>query len=143
MFVFIRLTDSTIVCGRIALDDEYYLTLENAVEMGTRPLNAIAGGLEQQYYFKGMYSPFSISEKILTELPKDMILTINSDLDSSLEAAYFRYIDDWFHTRARVNERALKKVQLPDSDELPSEDNSLEMLEAYLTKQGLANNEIH
>ena len=142
MFVFIRLTDKTIVCGRISLDDEYYLTLENAVEMGTRPLDAVTG-LEQQYYFKGMYSPFSISDTIITELPKDMILSINSDLDSSLESAYFRYIHDWFHTRNRVNERALKKATLPNSEELMSEDKSLEMLEAYITKQGLANNEIH
>jgi|TARA_R110002167_G_scaffold137762_1_gene324837 hypothetical protein len=142
MFVFIRLSDKTILCGHITNDDEYYLTLENVVEMGTKPLNAIAG-LEQQYYFKGMFSPFSISEKIITELPKEMIVTINSDLDTSLEAAYFRFVDDWFLTRNRVNERALKRNDIPDNDKPTSDDNAMDMLEAYLTKQGLANNEIH
>ena len=146
MFVFIRLSDRTILCGRISNDDEYYLTITNAVEMGTRPLSNLAG-MEQQYYFRGMYSPFSICAEILTELPKDLIVTIHSDLDTGLEAAYMRFVEDWFTTRNRVNERALKKgtqeIDNLTTEEPLSEDNSLDMLEAILTRQGLANNEIH
>lgn len=136
-----RLIDKSIVCGKIVFEDDYYTTLENVVELGTKPLNAIAG-LEQQYYFKGMYSPFSASDKIITELPREAILTINSDLDPYFEQAYYKYTNDWFTIRQKANTNMLKGDPKIPSNKEPKSENT-DMLEAMLESIYLANNEIH
>ena len=132
MFNFIKLINNTIIIGQITHEDEVSLVIENAVEIGLKPHISAA---EQHYHIKGMYSPFSSSTPILTEIYKEHVLSTHDDLDVFLEKQYMQYITDWFN--ARDNRKNIKS----SLEEVKQED--VDLLEALLQRQAIANNEIH
>lgn len=132
MFSFIKLINNAIVIGQVTHEDEVSLVIENAVEIGVKPHVHAA---EQHYHIKGMFSPFSSSNPILTEIYKEHVLSTHEDLDVFLEKQYMQYITDWFD--ARDNRNNLKS----NLEEVKQED--VDMLEALLQRQANANNEIH
>ena len=69
MFSFIRLIDGTVMIGNVVNESDQTYIIEDAVELGSKDLNS----LERQFFFKNIYSPFSTSSEILTEIYKDHI----------------------------------------------------------------------
>lgn len=133
MFSLLKLIDNSIVVGYVTHEEEHSLTIENAVEIGVRPRPE--NFVEQYYFIKGMFSPFSISNPIQTEIYKEHVISFQDQLDPYLENQYIKYITKWFEAR-RIKDNF--EESLP---EVSKED--IETLEAMLQYQALANNEIH
>jgi hypothetical protein len=133
MFSLLKLIDKSIVIGYVTHEGEHSLTIENPVEIGVRP--RAENFVEQYYYIKGMWSPFTISNPIQTEVYKEHVISFQDQLDAYLEDQYNRYIKNWYGARKLKDsfEEALPEVNKED----------IETLEALLQRQALANNEIH
>lgn len=131
MFSFIRLIDGSSLVGNMISESEYEITLTNALIMGIehRP-----GEIEQKYFFKGMYCPFTTGGEIHTVLEKRNIVSFHSGLDSHLESQYNKYIKDWFKARTDFQEFNLEEVE-------KALEESLDMLQAM--SEVSANTNIH
>ena len=77
MFSFIKLIDGTALIGNIVDESDQTYIIEDAVELGSKNLTT----LERQYFFKNVYSPFSTSSEIITEIYKDHIISIHQDFN--------------------------------------------------------------
>jgi len=131
MFSFLKLIDGTALIGNIIDESEQTYILEDAVELGSKNLNT----LERQYFFKNVYSPFSTSSEIITELYKDHIVSIHQDIDDYVLDHWQRYVAKWKTLRggAALGPTADEDVKKEDVDKL----------KAFLEYQSLANTEIH
>lgn len=130
MFSFLKLIDGVSIVGNVIDENDQCIYIENAVEMGSRRQDVV----ERHYFFRGMYCPFSNDYPVVTQIYKDHIVSYHENLDEYLLTQYNKFVKTW-HT-------AKKKVpQLESTSEVTNEE--LEVLQAMLEIQGLANNEIH
>jgi hypothetical protein len=132
MFSFLKLVDGTALIGNIIDESDQTYILEDAVELGSKNLNT----LERQYFFKNVYSPFSTSSEIITELYKDHIVSIHQDIDDYVLDHWLRYVAKWKTLRGKA---ALGPTA--DDEDVNKED--VDKLKAFLEYQSLANTEIH
>lgn len=130
MFSFIKLIDGTALIGNIAEETEQTYLIEDAVELGSKNLTT----LERQYFFKNVYSPFSVSDAIITEIFKDHIISIHQDIDNYVIDHWQRYVAKWKNLRGEAT--------LESNDGKVNKDD-VEKLKAFLEYQTLANTEIH
>lgn len=132
MFSFIKLIDGTALIGNIVDESDQTYIIEDAVELGSKNLTT----LERQYFFKNVYSPFSTSSEIITEIYKDHIISIHQDLDEYVLNHWQRYVAKWKNLRGDAT------ISSAPTDEPVTKDD-VEKLKAFLEYQALANNEIH
>lgn len=131
MFSFIRLIDGTALIGNIIDESDQTYFIEDAVELGSKNLTT----LERQYFFKNVYSPFSTSNEIITEIYKDHIISIHQDMDEYVLSHWQRYVAKWKNLRGEAT------ISTEPTNEVNKDD--VEKLKAFLEYQSLANNEIH
>jgi len=131
MFSFIRLIDGTALIGNIIDESDQTYFIEDAVELGSKNLTT----LERQYFFKNVYSPFSTSNEIITEIYKDHIISIHQDMDEYVLSHWQRYVAKWKNLRGEAT------ISTEPTNEVNKDD--VERLKAFLEYQSLANNEIH
>ena len=131
MFSFIRLIDGTVMIGNVVDESDQTYIIEDAVELGSKDLNS----LERQFFFKNIYSPFSTSSEILTEIYKDHIISIHQDLDTFVYDHWQRYVSKWKSLRGKST------APIAEDEKISRE--QIEELKAYLEYQALANTEIH
>ena len=131
MFSFLKLIDGTALIGNIINETDQTYFIEDAVELGSKNLTT----LERQYFFKNVYSPFSTSSEIITEIYKDHIISIHQDMDEYVLSHWQRYVAKWKNLRGEAT------ISTEPSDEVNKDD--VEKLKAFLEYQSLANNEIH
>ena len=131
MFSFIKLIDGTALIGNIIDDSDQTYFIEDAVELGSKNLTT----LERQYFFKNVYSPFSTSSEIITEIYKDHIISVHQDMDEYVLSHWQRYVAKWKTLRGEA------AISTEPTNEVNKED--VEKLKAFLEYQALANNEIH
>ena len=101
MISFIRLVNGGLALGKIIKTTPEFIIVENCIEMGS----FFQEQLEQNYYFKGMMSPFAEVEQgniIYTEINRDAIISIDKKLDSSFVSQYNNYITKWFEYRVNI-----------------------------------------
>ena len=131
MFSFLKLIDGTALIGNIIDQSDQTYFIEDAVELGSKNLTT----LERQYFFKNVYSPFSTSNEIITEIYKDHIISIHQDMDEYVLSHWQRYVAKWKNLRGEAT------ISTEPSNEVNKDD--VEKLKAFLEYQSLANNEIH
>ena len=131
MFSFIKLIDGTALIGNIIDESDQTYFIEDAVELGSKNLTT----LERQYFFKNVYSPFSTSSEIITEIYKDHIISVHQDMDEYVLSHWQRYVAKWKTLRGEA------AISTEPTNEVNKED--VEKLKAFLEYQALANNEIH
>jgi hypothetical protein len=131
MFSFIKLIDGTALIGNIIDESDQTYFIEDAVELGSKNLTT----LERQYFFKNVYSPFSTSSEIITEIYKDHIISVHQDMDEYVFSHWQRYVAKWKTLRGEAT------ISTEPTNEVNKED--VEKLKAFLEYQSLANNEIH
>jgi hypothetical protein len=131
MFSFLKLIDGTTLIGNIIDESDQTYFIEDAVELGSKNLTT----LERQYFFKNVYSPFSTSSEIITEIYKDHIISIHHDMDEYVLGHWQRYVAKW------KNLRGESTLSTEPTNEVNKDD--VEKLKAFLEYQSLANNEIH
>lgn len=131
MFSFIKLIDGTALIGNIIDESDQTYIIEDAVELGSKNLTT----LERQYFFKNVYSPFSTSSEIITEIYKDHIISIHQDMDEYVLSHWQRYVAKWKNLRGEAT------ISTEPTNEVNKDD--VEKLKAFLEYQSLANNEIH
>lgn len=131
MFSFIKLIDGTALIGNIIDESDQTYFIEDAVELGSKNLTT----LERQYFFKNVYSPFSTSSEIITEIYKDHIISVHQDMDEYVFSHWQRYVAKWKNLRGEAT------ISTEPTNEVNKED--VEKLKAFLEYQSLANNEIH
>ena len=131
MFSFIKLIDGTALIGNIIDESDQTYIIEDAVELGSKNLTT----LERQYFFKNVYSPFSTSNEIITEIYKDHIISIHQDMDEYVLSHWQRYVAKWKNLRGEAT------ISTEPTNEVNKDD--VERLKAFLEYQSLANNEIH
>ena len=131
MFSFLKLIDGTALIGNIIDESDQTYFIEDAVELGSKNLTT----LERQYFFKNVYSPFSTSNEIITEIYKDHIISIHQDMDEYVLSHWQRYVAKWKNLRGEAT------ISTEPSNEVNKDD--VEKLKAFLEYQSLANNEIH
>lgn len=131
MFSFIKLIDGTALIGNIIDESDQTYFIEDAVELGSKNLTT----LERQYFFKNVYSPFSTSSEIITEIYKDHIISVHQDMDEYVLSHWQRYVAKWKTLRGEAS------ISTEPTNEVNKED--VEKLKAFLEYQALANNEIH
>lgn len=131
MFSFIKLIDGTALIGNIIDESDQTYIIEDAVELGSKNLTT----LERQYFFKNVYSPFSTSSEIITEIYKDHIISIHQDMDEYVLSHWQRYVAKWKNLRGEAT------ISTEPTNEVNKDD--VERLKAFLEYQSLANNEIH
>ena len=131
MFSFIKLIDGTALIGNIIDESDQTYFIEDAVELGSKNLTT----LERQYFFKNVYSPFSTSSEIITEIYKDHIISIHQDMDEYVLSHWQRYVAKWKNLRGEAT------ISTEPTNEVNKDD--VEKLKAFLEYQSLANNEIH
>ena len=131
MFSFIKLIDGTALIGNIIDESDQTYFIEDAVELGSKNLTT----LERQYFFKNVYSPFSTSSEIITEIYKDHIISVHQDMDEYVLSHCQRYVAKWKTLRGEAS------ISTEPTNEVNKED--VEKLKAFLEYQALANNEIH
>ena len=131
MFSFLKLIDGTTLIGNIIDESDQTYFIEDAVELGSKNLTT----LERQYFFKNVYSPFSTSSEIITEIYKDHIISIHHDMDEYVLGHWQRYVAKW------KNLRGESTLSTEPTNEVNKDD--VDKLKAFLEYQSLANNEIH
>lgn len=131
MFSFLKLIDGTALIGNIIDESDQTYFIEDAVELGSKNLTT----LERQYFFKSVYSPFSTSSEIITEIYKDHIISIHQDMDEYVLSHWQRYVAKWKNLRGEAT------ISTEPTNEVNKDD--VEKLKAFLEYQSLANNEIH
>lgn len=131
MFSFLKLIDGTALIGNIIDESDQTYFIEDAVELGSKNLTT----LERQYFFKNVYSPFSTSSEIITEIYKDHIISIHQDMDEYVLSHWQRYVAKWKNLRGEAT------ISTEPTNEVNKDD--VEKLKAFLEYQSLANNEIH
>lgn len=131
MFSFIKLIDGTALIGNIIDESDQTYFIEDAVELGSKNLTT----LERQYFFKNVYSPFSTSSEIITEIYKDHIISIHQDMDEYVLSHWQRYVAKWKNLRGEAT------ISTEPTNDVNKDD--VERLKAFLEYQSLANNEIH
>ena len=131
MFSFIKLIDGTALIGNSIEESDQTYFIEDAVELGSKNLTT----LERQYFFKNVYSPFSTSSEIITEIYKDHIISVHQDMDEYVLNHWQRYVAKWKTLRGEA------AISTEPTNEVNKED--VEKLKAFLEYQALANNEIH
>lgn len=125
---YFHLIDGSILTGMVLEEDDQYITLRNAVELG-RTAEETDFHIEQRYFFKGMYCPFVETKPIITRIPKTRLIAEHKTLEKGFTKAYNKFIVEWF--RQRVEWRRLPKKE------------ELEQLEAAIERMALANTQIH
>lgn len=131
MFSFLKLIDGTALIGNIIEESDQTYFIEDAVELGSKNLTT----LERQYFFKNVYSPFSTSSEIITEIYKDHIISIHQDIDEYVLSHWQRYVAKWKNLRGEAT------ISTEQTNDVNKDD--VEKLKAFLEYQSLANNEIH
>lgn len=131
MFSFLKLIDGTALIGNIIEESDQTYFIEDAVELGSKNLTT----LERQYFFKNVYSPFSTSSEIITEIYKDHIISIHQDMDEYVLSHWQRYVAKWKNLRGEAT------ISTEQTNDVNKDD--VERLNAFLEYQSLANNEIH
>lgn len=131
MFSFLKLIDGTALIGNIIEESDQTYFIEDAVELGSKNLTT----LERQYFFKNVYSPFSTSSEIITEIYKDHIISIHQDMDEYVLSHWQRYVAKWKNLRGEAT------ISTEQTNDVNKDD--VEKLKAFLEYQSLANNEIH
>jgi hypothetical protein len=131
MFSFLKLIDGTALIGNIIEESDQTYFIEDAVELGSKNLTT----LERQYFFKNVYSPFSTSSEIITEIYKDHIISIHQDIDEYVLSHWQRYVAKWKNLRGEAT------ISTEQTNDVNKDD--VERLNAFLEYQSLANNEIH
>lgn len=131
MFSFLKLIDGTALIGNIINETDQTYFIEDAVELGSKNLTT----LERQYFFKNVYSPFSTSSEIITEIYKDHIISIHQDIDEYVLSHWQRYVAKWKNLRGEAT------ISTEQTNDVNKDD--VERLNAFLEYQSLANNEIH
>lgn len=131
MFSFLKLIDGTALIGNIIDESDQTYFIEDAVELGSKNLTT----LERQYFFKNVYSPFSTSSEIITEIYKDHIISIHQDMDEYVLSHWQRYVAKWKNLRGEAT------ISTEPTNDVNKDD--VERLKAFLEYQSLANNEIH
>lgn len=131
MFSFLKLIDGTALIGNVIDESDQTYFIEDAVELGSKNLTT----LERQYFFKNVYSPFSTSSEIITEIYKDHIISIHQDMDEYVLSHWQRYVAKWKNLRGEAT------ISTEQTNDVNKDD--VERLNAFLEYQSLANNEIH
>lgn len=131
MFSFLKLIDGTALIGNVIDESDQTYFIEDAVELGSKNLTT----LERQYFFKNVYSPFSTSSEIITEIYKDHIISIHQDMDEYVLSHWQRYVAKWKNLRGEAS------ISTEPTNDVNKDD--VEKLKAFLEYQSLANNEIH
>lgn len=127
---FIRLIDGTMGVGNLVLVDDEQVVINNMVELGSFPIPDL---IEQKYFFKGFFCPFSNSTPIVSTFDRINVLNITENLDIELISQYNNYINHWFDNRPRYYKRPKQKKT---QERLTSE-----LVEEYL--EAFANTTIH
>jgi hypothetical protein len=108
MFSFIRLIDTTMIVGNLVCETDHDITIENAVMLGRK---FTRGGIEAQYFFTGMFNPFTTETPYQSILEKKNVISFHSELDSDLESTYNKFIEDWLEARNSFAEMTNQEVE--------------------------------